>query len=34
MEAIKAGGYATDPTYTDKVLSLIWRYRLYELVEG
>lgn len=34
VEAIKDGGYATDPTYTDKVLSLIWRYRLYELVEG
>jgi flagellum-specific peptidoglycan hydrolase FlgJ len=33
MEALHAGGYATDPDYVNKVLTLIWRYRLYELAE-
>lgn len=33
VEGLREGGYATDPSYTNKVLSIIWRYKLYELVE-
>ena len=33
IEGLREGGYATDPSYTDKVLRIIWRYKLYELVE-
>jgi flagellum-specific peptidoglycan hydrolase FlgJ len=32
-DGLRYGGYATDPAYTDKVLGIIWRYRIYELVE-
>jgi flagellum-specific peptidoglycan hydrolase FlgJ len=31
-EGLKAGGYATDPDYAEKLLRIIWRYRLYEIV--
>lgn len=31
LEGLRQGGYATDPSYTDKVLRIIWRYHLYEL---
>ncbi|MEZ4987712.1 MAG: hypothetical protein R2795_22230, partial [Saprospiraceae bacterium] len=34
LEILHQGGYATDPNYTDKILGVIWRYKLYELVEG
>lgn len=34
IDGLKEGGYATDPAYTDKILRIIWRYKLYELVEG
>ncbi|RMF03742.1 MAG: hypothetical protein D6772_01720 [Bacteroidetes bacterium] len=30
-EGLKAGGYATDPAYAEKLLRVIWRYRLYEV---
>lgn len=29
-EGLKQGGYATDPAYAEKLLRIIWRYRLYE----
>jgi len=29
-EGLKQGGYATDPAYSEKLLRIIWRYRLYE----
>lgn len=32
LDGLREGGYATDPAYTDKVLRIIWRYHLYELV--
>ncbi len=32
-EGLKIGGYATDPAYPEKLLQIIWRYRLYEFVE-
>lgn len=31
-DGLRLGGYATDPAYTDKLLGIIWRYRIYELV--
>lgn len=34
VEGLRNGGYATDPGYTNKVLGIIWRYKLYELVEN
>ncbi|MCB0608400.1 MAG: glucosaminidase domain-containing protein [Lewinellaceae bacterium] len=30
-ETLQACGYATDPEYAEKLLRLIWRYRLYEI---
>jgi hypothetical protein len=30
-EGLQLGGYATDPAYAQKILRLIWRYRLYEV---
>jgi flagellum-specific peptidoglycan hydrolase FlgJ len=30
-EGLHSGGYATDPVYAEKLLRLIWRYRLYEV---
>ncbi len=30
-EGLQAAGYATDPYYAEKILRLIWRYRLYEI---
>ncbi|MEL6836069.1 MAG: glucosaminidase domain-containing protein [Bacteroidota bacterium] len=33
IDGLREGGYATDPAYTDKILRIIWRYKLYELVE-
>ncbi len=30
-ETLQACGYATDPAYAEKLLRLIWRYRLYEV---
>ena len=32
-EGLHAGGYATDPGYANKILRIIWRYRLWELQE-
>lgn len=30
-EGLQMAGYATDPDYADKLMGLIWRYRLHEL---
>ncbi|MEL7220391.1 MAG: glucosaminidase domain-containing protein [Bacteroidota bacterium] len=32
-DGLRSGGYATDPAYTDKLLGIIWRYKIYELVK-
>lgn len=34
IQAIHSAGYATDPTYSDKVISIIEKYKLYELDKG